>query len=60
MSVGSAAAFMLSGPATKITNISAIKIILGTRNFVCYLVFVVAFSIGLGLLIDTIGVRMLS
>jgi len=60
MSVGSATAFMLSGPATKITNISAIKIILGSRNFVCYLAFVMAFSIGSGLLIDTIGVRLLS
>jgi uncharacterized membrane protein YraQ (UPF0718 family) len=60
MSVGSATAFMLSGPATKITNLSAIKIVLGTRHFIFYLVFVMAFSIASGLLIDSIGVRLLS
>jgi hypothetical protein len=60
MSVGSATAFMLSGPATKITNLSAIKIILGSRNFILYLVFVMAFAIGSGLLIDAISVRLRS
>ncbi len=60
MSVGSATAFMLSGPATKITNLSAIKIVLGARNFIFYLFFVMAFSIASGMVIDTIGVRYLS
>ncbi len=39
MSPGSAVAFMVSGPATKLTNLSAVKIILGARNFILYIVF---------------------
>ncbi|MDR2448839.1 MAG: permease [Prevotellaceae bacterium] len=44
MSMGSAASFMLAGPATKTTNLSALKIVLGIRNFAFYLIFVIAFS----------------
>ena len=44
MSMGSAAAFMITGPATKITNLGALKIVLGIRNFVIYLAFVMIFS----------------
>ena len=40
MSMGSAAAFMITGPATKITNLGAVKIVLGTRRFLLYLGFV--------------------
>ena len=32
MSMGSAAAFMITGPATKITNMGAVKIVLGIRR----------------------------
>jgi uncharacterized protein len=32
MSMGAAAAFMITGPATKITNLGAVKIVLGTRR----------------------------
>lgn len=52
MSLGSAAAFMISGPATKITNLGALKIVLGTRNFVFYLVFSVAFALLTGVLTE--------
>ncbi|MGN0867612.1 MAG: permease [Oligosphaeraceae bacterium] len=37
MSPGAAAAFMITGPATKITNLGALKIVLGARHFALYL-----------------------
>ena len=44
MSLGSAAAFMITGPATKITNLGALKIVTGFRRFLIYLVFILLFS----------------
>ena len=52
MSMGSAAAFMLTGPATKITNLGALKIILGIKHFVIYWLFVIAFAFASGMIID--------
>lgn len=52
MSMGSAAAFMITGPATKITNLSAVKIVLGIRQFILYLLFVMMFAIITGVLIN--------
>lgn len=54
MSPGSAIAFMLSGPATKITNLGAVKIILGIRNFLLYLAFNMIFAVLAGFIIDII------
>lgn len=54
MSMGSAAAFMVTGPATKITNLGALKIVLGIRRFVLYLAFVMAFSLLTGLITNLI------
>lgn len=54
MSVGSAAAFMLTGPATKITNLGALKIVLGFRRFVLYLVYIMLFSFVTGLFVNWI------
>ena len=54
MSMGSAAAFMLTGPATKITNLGAMKIVLGWKRFFLYLAFVMLFSLGTGLLVDLV------
>ena len=54
MSMGSAAAFMITGPATKITNLGAVKIVLGIRRFILYLVFVMVFSLITGLVINLI------
>lgn len=48
MSMGSAAAFMITGPATKITNLGALKIVLGTKRFVLYLFYVILISIVIG------------
>ena len=52
MSLGSAAAFMLTGPSTKITNLGALKIVLGAKRFLLYLAFVMLFSLATGLLVN--------
>ena len=54
MSYGSAAAFMITGPATKITNLGAVKIIMGLRRFIIYLVFTLAFAFITGLLVNMV------
>ncbi|MDD4295808.1 MAG: permease [Ruminiclostridium sp.] len=54
MSMGSAAAFMITGPATKITNLGAVKIVLGIRRFVLYIIFILVFAFIAGLLADGI------
>ena len=54
MSVGSAAAFMLTGPSTKITNLGALKIVLGIKRFLLYLAYVMAFSFVTGVLVNLI------
>lgn len=52
MSAGSAAAFMITGPSTKITNLGAMKIILGAKRFALYILFIMAFSLLTGILIN--------
>ncbi len=52
MSRGSAAAFMLTGPSTKITNLGALKIVLGAKRFAAYLIFVMSFSFLTGIALD--------
>jgi uncharacterized membrane protein YraQ (UPF0718 family) len=52
MTMGSAAAFMITGPATKITNLGALKIVLGIKHFFFYLLFTVLFALLSGLMID--------
>jgi len=54
MSLGSAAAFMVTGPATKITNLGAVKIVLGMKRFVLYIAFVIIFAIIAGFVTDLI------
>ena len=54
MSVGSAAAFMLTGPATKITNLGALKIVLGMRRFLIYWAYVILFALLTGLIVNVI------
>ena len=53
MSYGSAAAFMITGPATKITNLGALKIALGAKHFALYIVFVILFSLLTGALVNS-------
>ncbi|MCC8185709.1 permease [Cloacibacillus porcorum] len=52
MGLGAAAAFMITGPATKVTNLGALKIVLGMRNFLLYLLFIMAFAAVTGLVTD--------
>ncbi|MDR2527859.1 MAG: permease [Synergistaceae bacterium] len=52
MTMGSATSFMITGPATKITNLGALKIVLGTKHFALYWLFVVAFALFSGLMVD--------
>lgn len=52
MSMGSAAAFMVTGPATKITNLGALKIVMGIKHFALYILFVMIFSLMTGLLVN--------
>jgi uncharacterized membrane protein YraQ (UPF0718 family) len=52
MSMGSAAAFMITGPATKITNLGAVKIVLGAKRFALYILFSILFALVTGLITD--------
>ncbi len=54
MSMGSASAFMITGPATKITNLGALKIVLGVKRFLLYFAFVMAFSLVTGLIVNVV------
>ena len=54
MSMGSAAAFMITGPATKITNLGALKIAMGWKRFALYILFVMMFSVLCGMAVNLI------
>lgn len=52
MSMGNAAAFMITGPATKITNLGALKIVLGVKRFFLYILFITVFSFLTGIIVN--------
>ena len=52
MSLGSATAFMITGPSTKITNLGALKICLGVKHFIYYMLFIMSFSLLSGIIIN--------
>lgn len=52
MSMGSAAAFMITGPATKITNLCALKIVLGAKHFLLYIAFTMLFAFLTGIIVN--------
>lgn len=54
MSMGSAVAFMVTGPSTKITNLGALKIVLGMKHFLLYLGYIMAFSFMSGMLVNLV------
>ena len=54
MSMGSAAAFMITGPATKITNLGALKIAMGWKRFALYILFVMLFSVMCGMAVNLV------
>lgn len=58
MSMGSALAFMIAGPATKLTNLSAVKAILGVRNFTLYIIYCISFAIIAGWLTDWVFITL--
>jgi len=54
MGSGDAMAFMLAGPALKINNLSAVKMILGVKNFIIYIVYSIVFAFFAGIIINVI------
>ena len=54
MTLGAATTFMIAGPAMKITNLGAVKVILGIKHFLLYLLFSTVFSIAAGFIIDSV------
>ncbi|MDO4554068.1 MAG: permease [Lachnospiraceae bacterium] len=54
MSYGAATAFMITGPATKITNLGAVKIVLRIKNFCIYIAYVMVFSLLAGIVVNLI------
>ena len=52
--MGSATAFMITGPATKITNLGALKIVLGIKHFAFYIAFVMVFALVSGFIVNLI------
>ena len=54
MSMERAAAFMLTGPATKITNLGALKIAMGWKRFLLYLAFMMLFSFLTGIAVNLV------
>lgn len=56
MSMGAATAFMITGPATKITNLGAVKAILGMKQFALYIFYVVIYALIVGALLNYIDV----
>lgn len=52
MSMGAGVSFMITGPSTKITNLAALKSVLGGRHFALYIAFALLFSIASGFLTD--------
>lgn len=56
MSLGAAAAFMITGPATKLTNLSAMKAALGKGHFMLYLLFTIGFALLTGLIVNALKV----
>ncbi|MDR0456078.1 MAG: permease [Treponema sp.] len=53
MSMGTAASFMIAGPAMKITNLGALKIVVGVKHFLFYVLFSLLSALGSGIIIDT-------
>ena len=54
MTLGSVSAFMITGQAMKITNLGAVKIVLGLKHFIFFLLFVSLFAVISGIAIDCV------
>ncbi len=53
LSPGAAAAFMVTGPATKLNNLAAVRNLTTPRAFPAYLLFIIPFGILAGLAVNT-------
>jgi len=58
MGTGDAMAFMLAGPTVKINNLSAVKMIFGSKHFALYLAYNLVFAIIVGWAIEFILSRL--
>ena len=56
MTLGSTAAFMLTGLANKIIHLDALKTMLGIKCFFMYIGLAMAFSSLTGMLVNTLGI----
>ena len=54
MSIGTALIFMLAGASMKFTNLGAVKIILGAKNFAIYIGYCLGLSLALGFIVDSV------
>jgi hypothetical protein len=52
MGSGDAMTFMLAGPSVKINNLSAVKMILGAKNFLFYILYCLTFAVMAGIIIN--------
>lgn len=52
MSSGAVLAFLIAGPATKVTNLTALKAVFGSRHFLAYSVYIVLFAVMAGMAAD--------
>lgn len=52
MTLGAGVSFMITGPSTKITNLSALKSVLGIKHFILYICFVIVYSVLSGFITD--------
>ena len=48
---------MVTGAATKITNLGAVKIVLGIKHFVVYFAYIVIFAFVTGIIVNVIIYR---
>ena len=54
--MGAGTAFMITGSAIKITNLGALKIVLGIKHFIIYLIYIILFAFLSGFVIDLLGI----
>ena len=45
---------MITGPSTKITNLGALKIVLGIKHFMLYILFVIVFALLSGVVVNLV------
>ena len=55
MSIGSALTFMIAGAAMKFTNLGAVKIILGVKNFALYVLYCLGLSLASGIIVALVN-----